>query len=68
MRSDKIYLTAIANPTLPLIRFEMTDQVELLDRQCACGSAHRLIADVEGRIDDAFAYEGGVLVHPHVFR
>jgi phenylacetate-CoA ligase len=68
MRSDKIYLTAIANPTLPLIRFEMPDQVELLDRQCCCGSAHRLIADVEGRVDDAFSYESGVVVHPHVFR
>jgi len=68
VRSDKIYLTAISNPTLPLIRFEMSDQVELLDRPCPCGSAHRLIADVEGRADDVFSYEGGVLVHPHVFR
>jgi len=68
LRSDKIYLTSIANPTLPLIRFEMSDQVELLDARCPCGSAHRLIADVEGRVDDVFAYEGGVQVHPHVFR
>jgi phenylacetate-CoA ligase len=68
VRSDKIYLTAIANPTLPLIRFEMSDQVELLDRPCSCGSAHRLIADVEGRVDDVFAYDRGVQVHPHVFR
>jgi phenylacetate-coenzyme A ligase PaaK-like adenylate-forming protein len=68
IRSDRIYLTALTNPTLPLIRFEMTDQVEFLDRQCPCGSPHRLIADVEGRVDDVFAYEGGVLVHPHVFR
>jgi phenylacetate-coenzyme A ligase PaaK-like adenylate-forming protein len=68
VRSDKIYLTAICNPTLPLIRFEMTDQVELLDAACPCGSAHRLIADVEGRVDDVFEYQDGVLVHPHVFR
>jgi phenylacetate-coenzyme A ligase PaaK-like adenylate-forming protein len=58
----------IANPTLPLIRFEMTDQVELLDGACPCGSAHRLIADVDGRMDDVFEYAGGVMVHPHVFR
>jgi phenylacetate-coenzyme A ligase PaaK-like adenylate-forming protein len=68
VRSDKIYLTAIANPTLPLIRFEMSDQVELLDRPWPCGSAHRLIADVEGRVDDVFVYERSVQVHPHVFR
>ena len=67
-RSDKVYVTAITNPTLPLIRFELTDQVTVLDRPCPCGSAHRLIADVESRLDDDFRYPGGVVVHPHVFR
>ncbi len=66
--SDKVYVTGISNPTLPLIRFEITDRMRLLDAPCPCGSAHRLIADVEGRLDDAFAYSGGVLVHPHAFR
>jgi phenylacetate-coenzyme A ligase PaaK-like adenylate-forming protein len=66
--SDKVYVTAIANPTLPLLRFELTDQVTVLDRPCPCGSAHTLIADVEGRLDDAFAYPGGQVVHPHTFR
>jgi hypothetical protein len=68
VRSDKLYVTAISNPTLPLIRFELTDQVTVLDRACPCGSAHTLIADVQGRLDDAFTYPGGQVVHPHVFR
>jgi phenylacetate-CoA ligase len=68
VRSDKLYLTALINPTLPLIRFELTDQVTFLDTPCPCGSAHQLIADVEGRLDDAFSYPGGQVVHPHVFR
>jgi phenylacetate-coenzyme A ligase PaaK-like adenylate-forming protein len=67
-RSDKIHVTAITNPLLPLIRFELTDQVTILQRECPCGSAHRLIADVEARLDDDFRYPGGVVVHPHVFR
>ena len=67
VRSDKLYVTAIANPTLPLIRFELTDQVTFLDTPCPCGSAHRLIADVEGRLEDVFTYPGGQVVHPHVF-
>jgi phenylacetate-coenzyme A ligase PaaK-like adenylate-forming protein len=67
-RSDKLYLTAISNPLLPLIRFELTDQVTILGQACQCGSAHRLIADVEARLDDDFRYPGGVVVHPHVFR
>jgi phenylacetate-CoA ligase len=67
VRSDKLYLTALANPTLPLIRFELTDQVTFLDRPCPCGSAHRLIADVQSRLDDLFTYPGGQVVHPLVF-
>jgi phenylacetate-coenzyme A ligase PaaK-like adenylate-forming protein len=69
-RSDKIYLTNLYNPLLPLIRFEITDQIILLDETepCPCGTAHRRIADVEGRLDDAFAYPGIGSVHPHVFR
>jgi phenylacetate-CoA ligase len=67
-RSAKIYVTAISNPLLPLIRFELTDQVTFLDRPCPCGSSHRLIADVEARLDDDFRYPGGVVVRPHVFR
>jgi phenylacetate-coenzyme A ligase PaaK-like adenylate-forming protein len=67
-RSAKIYVTAISNPLLPLIRLELTDQVTFLDRRCPCGSAHRLVADVEARLDDDFRYPGGVVVHPHVFR
>ena len=66
--SDKVYLTAISNPTLPLIRFELTDRITVLDTPCPCGSAHRLIADIEGRLDDAFVYGSDVLIHPHVFR
>jgi phenylacetate-CoA ligase len=68
VRSDKVYVTTIANPTLPLLRFELSDQVTVLERACPCGSAHTLIADVEGRLDDAFNYPGGQVVHPHAFR
>jgi phenylacetate-CoA ligase len=67
VRCDKLYVTAISNPTLPLIRLELTDQVTFLDTPCACGSAHQLIADVESRLDDLFSYPGGQVVHPHVF-
>jgi phenylacetate-CoA ligase len=67
MRTDKILLTTIANPTLPLIRYEVDDQMTFESRRCACGSAHQLIEDVQGRLDDIFKY-AGASVHPHVFR
>jgi phenylacetate-coenzyme A ligase PaaK-like adenylate-forming protein len=67
VRSAKVLLTVLYNTTLPLIRYELTDEVTVLDHSCPCGSEHRLIADVQGRHDDVFSY-GHVAVHPHVFR
>ena len=63
----KIYLTNLYNRTLPLIRYEITDEVTILAQPCPCGSAHRCIADIQGRLDDVFIYAGR-RVHPHVFR
>lgn len=68
VRSNKVYVTNLFNPLMPLIRYEITDEVTLLDEPCACGSAHRRIADIEGRNDDTFVYRDGVSVHPHLFR
>jgi phenylacetate-CoA ligase len=67
-RSDKIYLTNLFNHALPLIRFEITDQLTFLEGGCPCGSTFQRIEDPHGRLDDTFEYQGGVTVHPHVFR
>lgn len=66
-RSAKIYLTNLYNHTLPLIRYEITDEVALMSEACPCGSAHRLIEDPQGRLDESFRY-GSLVVHPLVFR
>ena len=50
------------------LRFEVTDEVTVLEGTCPCGSAFRRISDPQGRLDDTFVYPGGVSVHPHVFR
>ena len=68
VRSHKVYVTNLFNPLMPLIRYEITDEVTLLDEPCACGSVHQRIADIEGRNDDTFVYGDGVSVHPHLFR
>jgi phenylacetate-CoA ligase len=67
VRSSKVLLTVLYNQALPLIRYELSDEVTLLDQSCPCGSAHTLIEDVQGRRDESFIYDG-VAVHPHVFR
>jgi phenylacetate-CoA ligase len=68
VRAAKVFLTTLCNPVLPLIRYELTDEVTMLADPCPCGSAHRRVADIQGRLDDVFRYDGGILVHPHVFR
>jgi phenylacetate-CoA ligase len=63
----KVYVTNLFNRTMPLIRYELTDEVTILPEPCPCGSAHRCIADIRGRLDDVFTYAGR-RVHPLVFR
>jgi phenylacetate-coenzyme A ligase PaaK-like adenylate-forming protein len=65
--SAKVYLTNLYNLTLPLIRYEITDEVTLLDEPCACGSRHQRVEDIRGRHEDNFVYTDGRSVHPYVF-
>jgi phenylacetate-coenzyme A ligase PaaK-like adenylate-forming protein len=65
--SAKVLVTNLFNPAMPLIRYELTDEVTFLEEPCACGSAHRRVADVQGRLDDFLVYDSA-RVHPHVLR
>lgn len=67
-RAARLYITPLFNLAQPLIRYELTDEVTVLDEPCPCGSPLRRIDDVQGRADDIFVYPGGVIVHPLVFR
>jgi phenylacetate-coenzyme A ligase PaaK-like adenylate-forming protein len=67
-RAAKVYLTNLYNLTQPLIRYELTDEVTVLDEPCPCGSTLLRIDDIQGRLDDCFAYPGGPTVHPFTFR
>jgi phenylacetate-coenzyme A ligase PaaK-like adenylate-forming protein len=67
-RAAKVFVTPLFNHALPLIRYELTDEMTILEGPCPCGSGMARIADVAGRSDDVFTYAGGVAVHPMVFR
>jgi phenylacetate-coenzyme A ligase PaaK-like adenylate-forming protein len=67
-RSAKILVTNFYNLAMPLVRYEITDEFELLAEPCACGSAYVKAADVLGRTDDVFEYPDRVRIHPHNFR
>lgn len=66
-RSAKVYVTNLFNRALPLIRYEITDEMRIVSDPCPCGSGYRCVADIQGRLDDVFVYAGR-RVHPHVFR
>lgn len=63
-----VLITNLYNPLLPLIRYEVSDELTLLDGVCGCGSAMTRIADPLGRADDVFSFGHSVVVHPHLFR
>jgi phenylacetate-coenzyme A ligase PaaK-like adenylate-forming protein len=64
----KLLVTNVVNRVLPLIRYELTDEVTFLAEPNPDPWTGRRIADVQGRLDDMFTYATGVVVHPHVFR
>jgi phenylacetate-coenzyme A ligase PaaK-like adenylate-forming protein len=65
--SAKVYLTCLYNLDLPLIRYELDDQVRVRAQPCECGSAMTAIEDVHGRSNDSFHYDNGVVAHPLIF-
>lgn len=63
----KVYLTNLYLYTLPLIRYEFSDQLQFLDKTCDCGVHHQLIAEPPGRPEFDFLYPGNVFVHHLTF-
>lgn len=72
-KAARLLITNLYNTTLPLIRYELTDQLTIHERPAVCGSNLRLASWVEGRSEDHFIYRAGsggddVHVHAHLFR
>lgn len=66
--SARVLVTNLYNHVLPLIRYEVSDQLAVTPGTCPCGCAFSRVSDVQGRLDDMFVYGDGTLIHPHVFR
>jgi phenylacetate-coenzyme A ligase PaaK-like adenylate-forming protein len=67
-RAAKVFLTNLYNRTQPLIRYELTDEITVLDGPCSCGTTLLRIDDIQGRLDDCFTYPDGPTIHPFTFR
>jgi phenylacetate-coenzyme A ligase PaaK-like adenylate-forming protein len=66
-RARKLLVTNVTNHVLPLIRYELTDEITVRDEPNPGPWTGRRIADIDGRSDEIFAFDG-IDVHPYVFR
>ena len=68
----KVLVTVLFSRTMPLIRYEMTDSVQLAaDHGCPCGRPYALLAGIQGRAQEALRFPTGDgcgrVVQPIVF-
>ncbi len=67
----KILFTNLYSFTLPIIRYEISDMVNLDTKPCLCGRPFRRIGSINGRNDDVIYLQGHtggqVAVHPVQF-
>jgi len=63
----KVYVTPLLRYTLPLLRYELTDQIRFLAGPPCCGANFRRIWHCENRLEDSFTYTGDMVVPPQLF-
>jgi putative adenylate-forming enzyme len=54
----KLLVTTLANRTLPLVRYELTDMVALTSEPCGCGLPFARIHAIEGRKEEVLQFPG----------
>ena len=57
-QAQRVIVTDLYRTTLPVIRYELDDVLELDPEPCACGSSFRVIKVIHGRADDIFLLNG----------
>lgn len=62
--------TNLANFATPLLRYEMQDEVSLSDKECECGRPGRVVASVDGRLEDYIVLKNGARLGrmDHIFK
>jgi phenylacetate-CoA ligase len=62
--------TNFSNPATPLLRYRTQDFVTLSDLPCACGRPGRVVAGVDGRLEDYVVLRNGARIGrmDHVFK
>jgi phenylacetate-coenzyme A ligase PaaK-like adenylate-forming protein len=68
---ERLLLTVLDRRTQPLLRYELSDGVREQPGTCPCGRPFRMLAGVEGRLEESLRFPGlagpEVSIHPNVF-
>ncbi len=66
----KVIGTNFSNPATPLLRYDVQDLVSLSDFTCACGRPGRVVARVDGRLEDYVVLKNGARLGrmDHIFK
>lgn len=56
----RLVVTDLHRKTLPFLRYQLNDIVELDSKPCTCGSAFRQVKRIHGRADDIFYLQSAV--------
>jgi putative adenylate-forming enzyme len=62
----KMLVTVLFSRTLPLIRYELSDRVREVERDCPDHKPYPVLGGIDGRAEEVLTL-GGVSVHPNVF-
>jgi putative adenylate-forming enzyme len=54
----RVVVTDLFRTTLPFIRYQLNDVLEIGNSSCACGSCFRVVERIHGRADDVFYLHG----------
>ena len=61
-QDDILIVTNLRNFSMPLIRYQIGDTVNLKTGFCSCGQQSRMIQNITGRISDHFILEDGTRI------
>jgi phenylacetate-CoA ligase len=68
----EIVLSNLVNHGTVLLNYPMGDIAALSSKRCPCGRGHRLMSEVQGRVEDVMPLANGEHLHPravwHVFK
>lgn len=60
----EIVISNLVNYASVLLNYPMGDVAALQDRTCPCGRRHRLLSEVQGRLEDTLSLPDGEHLHP----